>query len=514
MNFSIPPGLYFLLPEITLIPQSKGGIILQESPLRVLKVNETAFAILKACRQGFSLSEYMGQDERRSTSILILLDSLCRWRILEWRPSGQGYYPMVSIIVPVYNRSMEISECLESLLYLNYPKDRREIIVVDDGSTDDTCEVISHYPVRLLAQKDNRGQSAARNLGVKNSQGEIIAFIDSDCVAGSEWLNELVPYFQDRRIALVGGYVDSYYQKTWLDRYEAAASPLNMGNNLLIGEVSDLDFYVPTCNVLVRKQAYLQSGGLDESRRFGEDVDLCWKMRKHGYRQLYVPAGAVRHKHRCTLLSSGKQRFYYGTSEPELYASHPEVKKRLPWQPLGYLFLTFIALGFWQQSFLFLAAATWFGDFVTRKKNFPGELNKSLHIKILKALLKNYFSLAYYLTLHITRYYFFLLVLLSFVFPTILPLTLTIILLPVTVEFFRKEPSLNFFLFVPFFLGEQLCYQSGVLYGCFRTKSFRCYRPHFISARRLLVKSKPSKILTTVLGPGQANLDRKLTNGS
>ena len=294
------------------------------------------------------MGTYVNHDSIKYTPILNLLDSLCRWRIIAWQPKAGDFYPLVSIVIPVFNRPLEISECLEALLNLNYPKDRREIIVVDDGSTDSTCEVISRYPVKLLAQEDNRGQSAARNCGVKNACGEIIGFIDSDCVAETDWLKELVPYFQDQRIGLVGGYVAAYFQQTWLDRYESAASPLNMGNNLIIGDSADLDFYVPTCNLLVRKEAFLQTGGLDEAKRFGEDVDLCWKMRRRGYRQLYVPAGAVRHKHRSRLLSSGKQRFHYGTSEPELYASHPEVKKRLPWQPLGYLFWTFVALGFWQ----------------------------------------------------------------------------------------------------------------------------------------------------------------------
>ncbi len=491
----VPPGLYSLLPDIALVPQSKGGIILQESPLRVFRVNETAFAILTACRQGFSLQEHVNHDERQAASLLALLDSLCRWRILEWRPSAQGFAPSVSIVIPVYNRPQEISECLEALLHLHYPADRQEIIVIDDGSTDHTREVVGRYPVKLIAREANRGQAAARNLGVQHARGEIIAFIDSDCVAKPEWLTELVPYFQDQRLGLVGGFVASYFQKTWLDRYESAASPLNMGRSLVMADPSDLDFYVPTCNLLVRKEAYLEVGGLDEARRFGEDVDLCWKVRKRGYRQLYVPAGPVRHKHRSRLFNSAIQRFHYGTSEPELYASHPEVKKRLPWQPAGVLFWTAIALGFFlQKSFLLLAAVTWLGDFWAKKRAFPTAGNKFLQLKILKALVKNYFSLAYYLTFYGIRYYLFLLIILSFVFPAILPLTLTMVMLPVTVEFFRKKPSLNFCVFAPYFLGEQLCYQAGVLYGAIRIGNFRCYRPHLMSASRILRKSRPPKI--------------------
>ena len=101
---------------------------------------------------------------------------------------------------------------------------------------------------------------------------------------------------------------------------------------------------MPTCNLLVRKDAYQGVGGLDEALRFGEDVDLCWKLRKRGHRQFYVPPGAVRHKHRNRLTASAWQRFHYGTSEPVLYARHPEVKKSLPWQPWGLAFWVSLAL--------------------------------------------------------------------------------------------------------------------------------------------------------------------------
>jgi mycofactocin system glycosyltransferase len=493
MRPAFPPGHYILLPGVALVPQSKGGIILQETPFRVFRVNQTAFNILTACREGFSLPDYVKRGARPAASILSWLDSLCRWRILEWRPCARGFTPTVSIVIPVYNRSPEIGECLEALLGLDYPEERREIIVVDDGSTDGTREVVSRYPVRLIAREANGGQSAARNLGVQHAQGEIIAFIDSDCVAEPAWLTELVPYFQDQRLGLVGGYVAAYFQKTWLDRYESVASPLNMGRTLVMAEPADLDFYVPTCNLLVRKEAYLEVGGLDEARRFGEDVDLCWKLRKQGYRQLYVPAGPVRHKHRSRLRHSAVQRFHYGTSEPELYTSHPEVKKRLPWQPAGFFFWSAMVLGiFWQHYFLLVAAATCLGDFGAKKRGLPNTGSKLLPLKIFRALLKNYFSLAYYLTFHVIRYYLALLMLLSFIFPAILPLTCTMVMLPVTVEYFRKKPSLNFGVFALYFLGEQLCYQAGVFYGACRIRNFRCYRPHWLKASRMLGKSRLS----------------------
>jgi mycofactocin system glycosyltransferase len=480
MTTTIPPGRYVLSPGIDLVPRETGGLMLQETPLRALRLNQGAFAIIEACRQGFSPADYLtGRDDRQAGSLLSLLDKLCRLRLLEWQPSG-SFTPLVSIIIPVYNRAGEIGECLESLLALDYPENRREIIVVDDGSTDDLHEVVSRHPVRLLAYAGNRGQSHARNLGVAKARGDIIAFIDSDCVAEAQWLSELTPYFQDPRIALVGGYVAAYYRETWLDRYEAAGSPLNMGEHLAIGEAQDLDFYVPTCNLLVRKDAYQGVGGLDEALRFGEDVDLCWKLRKRGHRQLYVPKGAVRHKHRNRLAASARQRFHYGTSEPVLYTRHPEVVKRLPWQPWGLAFWAGLVLSLWQPVGLGVAGVAWLGEFFRKKSRLFPQASPRVYAQILQALLKNYFALAYYLTLHLVRYYLLVLLVAALLFPGVWPLLLAAVLLPVEVEYFRKKAPLNVAAFTLFFLGEQACYQAGVLWGSLKLRTLRCYRPHWV----------------------------------
>ncbi len=143
-----------------------------------------------------------------------LFDRLCQVGLLEWKPPEHGFEPFVSIVVPVYNRADEIGACLESLLSLDYPASKREIIVVDDASEDRTAAVVAQWDVKLIKRESNHGQSAARNVGVAAATGEIVAYIDSDCIADPSWLRDLVPYFQDSRNVLVGGYVDSFYRKT------------------------------------------------------------------------------------------------------------------------------------------------------------------------------------------------------------------------------------------------------------------------------------------------------------
>ncbi|RKY43532.1 MAG: hypothetical protein DRP88_09160, partial [Candidatus Neomarinimicrobiota bacterium] len=101
-------------------------------------------------------------------------------------------FPFLSVIVPAYNSQHSIEECLQSLINQNYPKDRYEIIVVNDGSTDRTADILQKYNrsklIRVIHHDKNRGLAAARNTGIKNSNGDILVFIDSDMIADKNFL--------------------------------------------------------------------------------------------------------------------------------------------------------------------------------------------------------------------------------------------------------------------------------------------------------------------------------------
>jgi len=479
-------GRFYLKPGIQLIPGDGEGIVLIHDPLRIFRVNTAAFDLLQRCRKGFSLEyglrpggAYAPEGMR---DVLPFLDSLCEAGVLEWKPPDEPFEPFVSIIIPVYNRAHEIGQCLESLLFLDYPSSKREIIVVDDASEDHTVFMVRRYKVRLIVQKYNQGQSAARNVGVKAAKGEIIAFMDSDCIADQRWLRELAPYFQDLRNALVGGYVDSFFRETWLDRYEEVQSPLNMGQKRLIGAVKESIFYVPNCNMLVSKDAYLKMEGLDVGLIVGEDVDLCWRLKKKGYRLVYIPKGKVKHKHRSRFSQSFKRRFEYGTSEAFLYAKHREIKKRFPWQPAGLAVLLACCLGLLTNPFLFfsIAALILLGESLCKKIQVGTKIQAPLAFgNILWAIIRSHYTLAYFLTHHVIRYYLLPVVFLAALFPQLVLLTTCLVLFPTIVEFVRKKPRLFFPLFLFFFLTEQAFYQTGVFWGCLKQRSFRLYRISF-----------------------------------
>ncbi|MCK4734616.1 MAG: glycosyltransferase [Methanophagales archaeon] len=121
--------------------------------------------------------------------------------------------PTVSVIVPAYNAEKNIATLIESLLDLDYPKELLEIIIVDNNSNDKTKEIVKRYPVRLLEEKNIQSSYAARNKGIRNAKSEILAFIDSDCVATLQWVKEGVKVLVSESADLVGGKVECIYSE-------------------------------------------------------------------------------------------------------------------------------------------------------------------------------------------------------------------------------------------------------------------------------------------------------------
>src|SRR5260221_1811595 len=133
-------------------------------------------------------------------------------------------YPFVSVVVPTYNRVGFLDKCLSPLLAQSYPLDRYEIILVDDGSTDGTAEkaqalTLDWNGTFRVINKQNGGPASARNAGFRTSNAEIIAFIDSDCVAGPNWLEELIRALVRSNAVGIGGPVTGVDLDNWVSRY-------------------------------------------------------------------------------------------------------------------------------------------------------------------------------------------------------------------------------------------------------------------------------------------------------
>jgi glycosyltransferase involved in cell wall biosynthesis len=231
-----------------------------------------------------------------------------------------GHWPKVSVVVASYNGGRTLEACLASLQRLNYPD--YEVILVDDGSTDDTPQVAARHPqVRCLRHEKNRGLSAARNTGIAASTGEIVAFTDSDCRADEDWLHYLIADLLNSRFAGIGGH--NFLPPD--DSIVAAAVMVSPGGPAHVMLTDRVAEHIPGCNMAFYKWALEEIGGFDPIfRKAGDDVDICWRLQERGYTIGFSPAGFVWHYRRSNLKAYLDQQRGYGESEALLVRKHPE----------------------------------------------------------------------------------------------------------------------------------------------------------------------------------------------
>ena len=203
----------------------------------------------------------------------------------------------VSIIVPTFNGASSIGNCLDALLKQTAGRDA-EILVVNDGSTDNTADVVARYfGVRLITQS-NAGPAAARNRGALEARGTIILFTDDDCVPMPEWLAAMIEPFKDPNVVGVKGVyrtrqrrlVARFVQIEYEDKYR------------LMSDVPHIDF-IDTYSAGFRRDRFLELNGYDTSFPVAcaEDVELSYRMSARGWTMKFVPAAIVYHTHPDTL---------------------------------------------------------------------------------------------------------------------------------------------------------------------------------------------------------------------
>lgn len=226
-------------------------------------------------------------------------------------------YPKVSVIVCSYNGAKTLDRCLESLKHVNYPD--YEVILVDDGSKDNTQEIAAKHSWVVNIKQENKGLSYARNVGGWAAKGEIIAYTDSDCMADPDWLYYLVGTLISGDYAGVGGPNISPPAEDWIQACVAAA-PGGPNHVLLTDVIAE---HIPGCNMAFYKWAFEKVGGFDpEYRKAGDDVDFCWRLQQEGQVIAFSPSAIVWHYRRFTLDAFRKQQEGYGEAESLLRFKH------------------------------------------------------------------------------------------------------------------------------------------------------------------------------------------------
>ena len=232
--------------------------------------------------------------------------------------------PRVSVIVPVLNGIRTIRPCLDSLTALQQARPDVEVLVVDNGSTDGTRDVVREYPtVQLLVESEIRGPSAARNAGAQVARGDILAFTDADCVVTAAWLEEALPRFLDCGVVGVGGAIEGVAPQNAIQQW--------MNDRRILDQEAALHNpikpYLQTANAFFRRQAVLEVSGFDPSLPYGEDCDLSWRIQEAtGGRLDYAAAALVYHDHRCSLRGTsppvGQERHGRGVPGPQMGLAH------------------------------------------------------------------------------------------------------------------------------------------------------------------------------------------------
>jgi GT2 family glycosyltransferase len=228
-------------------------------------------------------------------------------------------WPTISVVVCTYNGGHTIRECLEGLRRLDYPE--YEIIVVDDGSTDETPSIVSAYAEIRLIRTENRGLSAARNTGLSAAQGQIIAYIDDDAYPDADWLRYLAHSFVTDDHAAVGG-PNLAPPSDGTIAGCVASSPGGPAHVLIDDRRAE---HIPGCNMSFRRDRLQEIGGFDpQFRSAGDDVDVCWRVLDRGWTIGFNPAAVVWHHRRNSVREYWKQQRGYGRAEALLEAKWPQ----------------------------------------------------------------------------------------------------------------------------------------------------------------------------------------------
>lgn len=243
-----------------------------------------------------------------------------------------------SIIIPTYNNAKILKICLEHILKLNKPEFEYEVLVIDNGSKDETKEIIKSFENRIPKLRyfydETPGQLTGRHVGAKNASGEILCYIDDDSFVDKNWLTEIEKTFSNSEVVLAGGNdlplfegkAEKWTKYFWQDfEYGRCLCDLSL-IDFFEKEMKVPTWYVFGCNFIIKKQILFENGGFNPdvmpatSQRFQGDGEtaLSLKLNKSGHVAYINPKIKIRHfvsKNRMTVEYFKKRAFYQGVSD-------------------------------------------------------------------------------------------------------------------------------------------------------------------------------------------------------
>ncbi|HTR64562.1 MAG TPA: PqqD family peptide modification chaperone [Terriglobales bacterium] len=205
-------------------------------------------------------------------------------------------FPTVDVVIPARNEARLLGECLDSLAAQSYPAELVRVIVVDDGSTDTTAE-IARSKGATVVHGEKRGAGAARNAGMAQGNGELVAFLDAHCTADPEWLRLLAERFSSPGIGGCQAAIEHRASNRKIQRYietSGAFTAERIVEATISGRKHLFPWILSGCS-MYRRSAVEQAGGFNETLPACEDVDLSWRVLLLGYELTHEPKAACIH---------------------------------------------------------------------------------------------------------------------------------------------------------------------------------------------------------------------------
>lgn len=224
----------------------------------------------------------------------------------------------LSVVIPAYNAVHTIQVCVAALQNQGHSGLLHEIIVVDNGSTDDTAAVARQAGATVIHQL-KKGAAAARNAGIEAATGEIICVTDADCCPTTSWLAEVsAPLRANSEIAACKGtyrtnqtqLVARFVQLEYEDKYD------------LLRPQKTIDF-IDTYSAAYRREVLVQNGGFDENVFYVEDQELSFRLASRGYKMVFQPTAVVYHLHAASLASYARKKFFIAYWKAQIVRRFP-----------------------------------------------------------------------------------------------------------------------------------------------------------------------------------------------
>jgi glycosyltransferase involved in cell wall biosynthesis len=220
--------------------------------------------------------------------------------------------PDISVVIPVYNAERYVGSCIEAFLSQDYSREKYEILIVDNGSTDASADIIERYPDITLLFEDRHGAYAARNRGIAEADGAIVAFTDPDCVPCPDWLSNIAATMSSLDAKIVVGYPLPAGDSPALSMIAAYE---NVKNEYIFGSNDETLYYGYANNMAIRRELFEELGPFLERRRGSDTILVRNVVERYSCNAVrYHPEIRVRHMEFDSLMAYWQKRFVYGRS--------------------------------------------------------------------------------------------------------------------------------------------------------------------------------------------------------